>query len=462
MLEPERREPMASELVAPMPPQDLNTEVAVLGSLLLNPAMCDEVRPILRPEDFYSEANGKVYGCILALLDAGIKIDVVTLCEALKKAGDFEFIGGAARILELSHAVPVAAHAAYYARIVREKSQKRSLIRTMGRGLSDCYDDSRSADEIRQWVQDRLDQLSGTTEIEVVEARTATAEAMSLARRAVEGGGPRGLTTGLESFDDSAGGLYPGELVILAARPGVGKSAMGMQFAMQTAIGNRGVLFISLEMSRAELMSRLLCGKAEIDASLVRTGRLNDHEFQKLEEVAPEIAGLPLHICDRPGLTAGDVRSIARRIHRKAPLALLVVDYLQRLMPADARIHRYEQIGRMTGELKQLARELNLPVLCLAQLNRQADGTTDAKPRLSHLRESGNIEADCDMCLLLHREELSRRNDPDVKGKALLIVAKNRNGPTGEFELYFDGPTTSFRSPVQPYQEFAAYSGKGF
>ncbi len=265
-----------------------------------------------------------------------------------------------------------------------------------------------------------------------------------MARESLRSGRRLGLPTGFMGFDYANGGLHAGELVILAARPGGGKTSIALQIAAHSAMKQRDVLFVSLEMSGAELMIRVLCGLATVDSAAIRTGRLTERDLGHLEQAGDQFAGAKLTIDDRASVTAADIRRAARRCKRQGGLSLVVVDYLQRLTAADARAKRYEQVGAMTADLKTLARELNVPVLCLCQLNREVEKGGNGRPKLSNLRESGNIEQDADVVAFVHRPEVFEPSDPDLVGKAELIVEKNRNGPTGTFPLLWDARTTTF------------------
>jgi replicative DNA helicase len=254
----------------------------------------------------------------------------------------------------------------------------------------------------------------------------------------------------LHDHDQELGGLHPGELIVLAARPRMGKTALALQFARQIAEDGRHVLFVSLEMAGSELANRALCGIAGVDGSRVRNGRLSERDLTLLEFAGERLAKAALHLVDAPSVTVGDIRATAKALHRRHRLSLVVVDYLQRVTADDRRLQRYQQLGQISGDLKRLARELGVPVLALAQLSRELESDKKPRPRLSHLRESGDIEADADVVLLLHREEVYRR-DADLRGKALLIVAKNRNGPSEmDFKLRWEAATTTFAAEGDP------------
>ena len=439
--------PVSPEILDRLPPQDLDAEKSVLGSVLLRQDVLDDVAAVITAEDFYVEAHACLYRHFRELHDAGQPIDVVTLKARLRAAGDLEAIGGAAYLGELFDSHPVPSRATYYAGIVREKARLRAVITTAAAMLQAAYDPAGNADDVLAQAQEQLasaeDQGRG---VDAIGAALAVDQALDQAKRSGEW--RRGLPTGLVDFDRQLGGLFPGELVVLAARPRMGKTSLGIQVMAHNAPRGRGVLFVSLEMSATELTTRMLCARAGVDSNSLRTGNLEGGDLTALEQQAAEFRGAAFWIIDRPSLTTADIRREARRLHRRSGLALLIVDYLGRVTPADVRVKRYEQVGQISGDLKRLSRELEIPVLLLAQLNREVEGTADHRPRLSHLRESGETEQDADVVAFLHRPEVYKPDDPDLHGQAELIVEKNRNGPTGKFTLGWDSMSTTFWTPA--------------
>jgi len=435
------------EILDRLPPQDLDAERSVLGSILLKQDVLDEVAGIVTAGDFYAEAHGRLFSHVVTMHEAGQPIDVVTLKDRLTREGDFEAIGGAAYLAEVAQSVPYAANAVHYANIVRDKAKLRSVIHTGSAMVRDAYDPAGNADDVLARAEEALSRAEEHgRQSDAIDAATAVDGAIRQAQQSGEH--RRGLPTGLVDFDRQLGGLFPGELIVLAARPRMGKTSLGIQVMAHNAPRDRGVLFASLEMSATELTTRMLCSRAGVDSNRLRTGSLEGDDLAALEREAAELRGAAFWVVDRPSLTTADMRREARRLHRRSGLALLVVDYLQRVTPADVRVKRYEQVGQITGELKRLAREFNVPVLLLAQLNREVEATADHRPRLSHLRESGDIEQDADVVAFLHRPEVYKPDDADLHGQAALIVEKNRNGPTSRFELSWDETTTTFWTPA--------------
>ena len=454
---------VTSEILDRLPPQNLDAERAVLGSLILDPNFSDDVVLILRPDDFYADAHRKLFAHVVAMHDAGKRIDTTLLVERLKQAGEFEAIGGSAYLAEVVHAVPVAAHAVYYAQIVREKATLRALIHATTEILRDAYDPVPEAKDIVNRAEEKVFSVSDERSADSVSTmHDVLVAAFEQIDRRLEHGGATGIPTGFTELDNLTGGLHDEELAILAARPSMGKTALATNIADYVAVeANVGTLFVSLEMSRLELAQRMLCARGEIDGRKFRTGFLSGEDRDKLVNASAELSKAPLFIDDTPSRNVTEITACARRLKRKANLGLIVIDYLQLIEPENARDPRQEQVAKMTRQLKHAARKLKVPILCLAQLNRQAD---DARPRLSHLRESGAIEQDADVVMFIHREDfgLSREEakEKDVLGKADLMVSKQRNGAIGDVKLLWFPEFTRFKTPsARAYDEFQQYDG---
>jgi replicative DNA helicase len=448
-------------------PQSMEAEKSVLGSILLLPEVFDEVALILRAEDFYSDANRRIYEHLLVMHNAAESIDPMLLVERLRRAEQYEAIGGAAYLAEIAQAVPTAAHAEYYAKIVAEKAVLRSLIHAGTDIVHDAYDPtmetrtalSRAEEKVFGILESRgSGDLSSISDVlheslERIDSRLDNQKAFG------------GLETGFEDYDQLTGGLQNSELIILAARPSMGKTALAMNITEHIAVQLRApVLFVSLEMSALELGDRLLCSVAEVNSHRLRTGTISPEERRKLVKTAGEISEAPLYIDDSPSRTMTEIAANARRLKRRENLSLVVIDYLQLIEPDNARDPRQEQVAKVARRLKGLARELSVPVLCLAQLNRQVEATRDNKPQLSHLRESGAIEQDADVVMFVHREEYYQTNEEDrerVRGQADLLIRKQRNGPTGDVKLAWIHDFTRFRSfSHKTYEEFDQFGGE--
>ena len=434
------------------PPRDLAAEKSVLGSILLLPQVCDEVALPPATRRFLRRANRRLFQQILAMHDASREIDPLLLVAELKQAGIYEAIGGAAFLAEVADSVTTAAHAEYYARIVREKASLRAMIVASTDILKEAYDPTSEARTVLSRAEERVFgvlEKRGGGEVESI--REVLQE--SLARvdaRMKHDHALGGLETGFDDFDDLTGGLHKSELTILAARPSMGKTALAMNMAEHVAAKlSAATLFVSLEMSAIELGDRLLCSAARVNGNRLRNGTINNEERHKLVATAAEISRSPLFIDDSPSRTMTEIAANARRLKRRENLGLVVIDYLQLIEPDNPRDPRQEQVARIARRLKGLARELEVPVLCLAQLNRQVESTRDNKPHLSHLRESGAIEQDADVVMFVHREEYYLNDEEErerMKGEAELLIRKQRNGPTGDVKLTWIHEFTRFEN----------------
>lgn len=446
------------------PPHNLEAERAVIGSILLLPEIFDEVALRVRPSDFYDDANRQIYEQLIGIRDAGQNVDLMILIDRLKKAGAYDAAGGAAYLAEIGRQVPTAAHAAYYAQIVAEKSVLRALIHASTDILHEAYHDASEPRQTLARAEERvfaiLDQRSAG---QVVGISDVLQEALDrIDARMDQQHAFGGLETGFDDFDEMTGGLQKSELVILAARPSMGKTALAMNMAEHATMKmNAPTLFISLEMAALELGDRLLCSVAEVNGHRLRNGTISNEERRKLIEAAAELSRAPLFIDDSPSRTMTEIAANARRIKRRHGLALIVIDYLQLIEPDNSRDPRQEQVSKIARRLKGLAREMDVPVLCLAQLNRQVEASRDNKPQLSHLRESGAIEQDADVVMFVHREEYYQTSEEEkerVRGEADLLIRKQRNGPTGEVKLSWSHEYTRFRNfSHRPHAEFADY-----
>jgi replicative DNA helicase len=431
-------------------PYSMEAEAGVLGSILLLPDVCDDVALITRPDDFYDEAHRTVFQQMLSMHEEGRKIDVTLLVERLKSAGQFEAIGGAAQLARLGRSVPNAAHAAYYATIVREKATYRTLIETAGDILRDAYDEPGPSNEAVNSAEQRIFAILDSRDPSNVRTISDVLhDAMDRLDARMRGEHTAaGVDSGFAKLDELTGGLHNSELVILAARPSMGKTALALNIAEHVAT-QQGlpVLFVSLEMSAVELAERMLCSVARVNSHRLRNGTLSQRDRQKLVETANKLSTASLSIDDSPSRTVTEIAAAARRLRRrqKGRLGLLVIDYLQLIEPDNQKDPRQEQVAKITRRLKGLAREMKIPVLCLAQLNRQAEEGRGHEPRLSHLRESGAIEQDADVVMFVHRDEYFLSGDERSKltdeeraafeGEAKLLLRKQRNGPTGDVPL---------------------------
>jgi replicative DNA helicase len=438
-----------SEVLDRVPPQNLEAEKGVLGSILLNSEVCDDVVHVLGSEDFYSHANQRLFAHLLEMHNQGLRIDITLLVERLKQHDDLEVVGNLAYLREVMESVPTAANAKYYAEIVRDKATLRSLIHASTEILREAYDQSLDARELLRTAEERVFSIleqKGTGDLAAMQ--DILHEALERIDSRLMRGGSGGLATNFKDLDRLTGGLHDSELIILAARPSMGKTALATNIADHVAIGaKKPTLFVSLEMSRLELAERMLCAHGRINGHKLRSGFVSAPDRKKLIEASSQMSQAPLFIDDTPSRSMTEIAATARRLKRREGLALVIIDYLQLIEPDNPKDPRQEQVAKIARRLKGLARELRLPVLCLAQLNRQAEVTRDNRPRLSHLRESGAIEQDADLVMFVHRDEYYQTNDEDrarVAGEAEIMIAKQRNGPTGDVKLVWREEYTRF------------------
>lgn len=450
------------------PPASIEAEQGTLGSILINPEVCDEVALILREDDFYDDANRRLFSHMMGMHDAGKKIDITLLVERLKDAGDFETIGGAAYLARVGRSVANAAHAVYYARIVREKATYRSLITAGTEILADAYDQSGEAKEALARAEQRVFSIldsRGSATVSVMKDILHEAMDRIDARMRKEHLG-NSVETGFADIDALTGGMHANELIVLAARPSMGKTAFAMNIAENVSLMNKApTLFVSLEMSSIELCDRMLCSVAEVNGHRLRNGTISNDDRRRLVEKAAEISDAPLYVDDSPNRTVTEIAAAARRVRRReGGLGLIAIDYLQLIEPDNPKDPRQEQVAKMTRRLKGLAREMEVPILCLAQLNRQAEASRDNRPKLSHLRESGAIEQDADVVMFVHREEYYHRGEDQAQyaGQAEILIAKQRNGPVGDVELVWKKDFTRFEDKAPDrLDEFDNYNSSG-
>lgn len=455
-------------------PLDMTAERAVLGSMLLNPDVVNDLTLILRSDDFFDDAHQKLYATMVEMYDTGRKIDIALLVNALKNRGEFELIGGAAYLAQLGNSVPNAAHAVYYGEIVRSKATVRRLINASTEILRDAYDESVDSKELLSTAEQKIfqiqDERSANQASTVKDVLQHSLQRIDLRMQGQQLSS--GVITHFTDFDRMTGGLHNGELIILAARPSMGKTAFAMNIAEQVAMKeNAPTLFVSLEMNAIELVDRLLCSVAKVNSSRLRGGTITADEQRRLLSHAALLSQSPLYIDDTPSRTVSEVAAVARRITQREkdrpggrPLGLIVIDYLQLLEPDNTKDPRQEQVAKIARRLKLMARELKVPVLCLSQLNRQSEEGKDHRPKLSQLRESGAIEQDADVVMFVHREEYFRRPEEaaEVAGQAQIIIAKQRNGPIGDVELVWERNFTRFLNKAAEFHDDFAGGGPSF
>ena len=462
-----------ASLIGRSPPYDLTAEKAVLGCVLLNSDCLNELTLILRPDDFYDDAHRILYQAMSGLYDSGKRVDIALLVNQLKSTDQYDLIGGAPYLADLAHSIPNAAHSVYYAEIVQSKAVVRRLIEASTKILQNAYDTTIDSKELLASAEQEIFQIQDERSSNQAQSVSAILKE-SLERIDSRMQGEQlasGVMTHFRDFDTMTGGLHNGELVILAARPSMGKTAFAMNIAEQVAMKEQApTLFVSLEMNSIELVDRLLCSIARVNGSRMRVGTITHEEQQRLIKNAADISVAPLYIDDSPSRTVSEIAAVARRISKMEnqktgkKLGLIVIDYLQLIEPDNSKDQRQEQVAKIARKLKMLAREQNVPVLCLSQLNRQAEDSKDHRPRLSHLRESGAIEQDADVVMFIHREEYYHKPDKAVEfaGQAQVIIAKQRNGPIGDVDLVWEKNFTRFLNKAAEYHNDFAPGSNDF
>ncbi len=429
-----------------VPPHNLEAEVSVLGSMLLSKDAIAEVNEVVHPEDFYRGAHRTIFEAVSDLYDRGEPVDPVTLGDELERRGTLESAGGGVAITELIDRVPTAANAVYYARIVAEQALRRRLIEAGTQITRIGYDAEEGAEEAVDSAEALMYQVAQRGRVgEFALMKELLTESYELIEKLHENDSAvTGLATGFYDFDDLTAGLQKQNLVILAARPGMGKSTLVTNLATNVAVDlRRPVALFSLEMSQTELVQRILASEAKVDSERLRTGRLQDADWPKLSQAMGRLAEAPLFIDDTPGLNLMELRSKCRRLKQKHGLDLVILDYLQ-LMQAHRRSEsRVQEVSELSRGLKILAKELDVPVIALSQLSRKPEDRTDRRPQLADLRESGSIEQDADLVAFIYRDDVYDPESPN-KGEAEIIVAKHRNGPLRTVRLTFIGHHSRF------------------
>lgn len=422
-----------------LPPHNIEAERALLGSLLRDNHVIGDVVNICNAENFYTDAHRKIFQAIWELYDKAHPVDLVTLAEALKQNQQLDDVGGYPYLGSLWESAPTAANAEYYARIIRDKALIRFLIHASTEILRDAYDMAQPADQLLEGAERKILDIA---EMGVVGQTLTLHEALKEAYDRIDTRHQRdqhsisGIPTGFVDLDDKTAGLQNSELVILAARPSVGKTAFSLNIVRHVIIEDKmAVFYVSLEQSRIELAERLLCGQSRVDSHRLRKGTLSSEDLQKLLEAGDVLGRAKLFIDDSPGQSMMRIAANARRLKLRNNIRLVVIDYLQLIEPDNRRENRQEQVAAISRRLKGLARELRIPVLALAQLNRNPEDRQGGKPRLSDLRESGSIEMDADTVFLLHRPEMYEPGQHE--GTTEVIIAKQRNGPIGEVTLTY-------------------------
>jgi replicative DNA helicase len=432
-----------------LPPQHIEAEQSVLGGILIENEAINRVTEILDADDFYRDAHRKIFNALINLSERDEPADLITLTNELRKIDQLDSIGGASYLASLIDSVPTAANIEYYAKIVKEKAILRKLIQTSTEIITQSYEDRGDVegflDEAERAIfeiSERRVRPSFYSIREIVKESFTTIERLFKKKELVTG-----VPSGFKELDRMTAGFQPSDLIIIAGRPSMGKTAFCLDVAEYAAIDNKiPVAIFSLEMSKEQLVIRMLCSQAHVEGTRLRTGYLNESDWPKLTIAAGNLSEAPIYIDDTAALSALELRAKARRLKADRGLGMVIVDYLQ-LMKGRARVEsRQQEISEISRSLKALAKELNIPVIAVSQLSRKTEERTGNRPQLSDLRESGAIEQDADLILFIYRDEIyNRSEDNPNRGKAEVIIGKQRNGPIGKIDLAFLDKFTTFK-----------------
>jgi replicative DNA helicase len=442
---------MADSSIEKLPPQNLEAEMAVLGSMLLDENAIGVAVEVLEKNSFYHDTHKEIFGAVIDLYSANKAVDLITLTDELKRRGTIEKIGGVSFLTALVNTVPSAANIAHYVSIVKQKSILRSLINNSTRIIAMGYESEGNIDEVVDEAERLIFEISerkatgGYLHLkEIVKNSIETIDLLYQKKTHITG-----VPTGFIDFDSKTAGLQPSDLIVIAGRPSMGKSALALGMAEYAGVVEKiPTALFSLEMSKEQLVQRMLCSHARVDAQKVRTGYLATSDWPRLTAAAGKLSDAPIFIDDAPSISVMELRAKARRLKAQQNIQLLILDYLQ-LMRGSANMEsRQQEISEISRSLKALARELNIPVVAISQLSRAVESRVDHRPQLSDLRESGAIEQDADVVALILREEYYNPT-PDNQGIAEVIIAKQRNGPVGTFQLTFIKEYTRFENMVR-------------
>jgi replicative DNA helicase len=429
-----------------IPPHSLESEESVLGAVLIDNEAINTAVERVQADDFYRAAHRAIFQAMLSLSDAREPVDVVTLSQKLRTLGKLDEAGGIEYLSRLASAVPSAANIGYYAKVVKEMSLRRRIIHEASDIIEDAFKESGDVEGFLDTTEQRILNVS---DYRISKSFYRVGELVQDSIKLVEQLYDRkepitGAPTGFDRLDTMTAGFQPSDLIIIAARPSMGKTALALSICNHIGI-HRGLVaaFFSLEMSKEQIVLRMLCSEARVDNSKVRTGHLGERDFPKLVDAASRIAEAPIYIDDTAALTISELRAKARRLHRESPLSILMVDYLQLMRSPAYSNSREQEISDISRSLKALAKELKIPVIALSQLNRSVESRTDKRPIMSDLRESGAIEQDADVIMFIYRDEVYNPDSAD-KGVSELIIAKQRNGPTGTARVAFSSHLTRF------------------
>lgn len=431
-----------------LPPQSLEAEQAVLGAIILEGESITKAIEILSSEDFYREAHRKIYTAMLELFNKNEPIDLITVTEHLKDKGELEEVGGLSYLSNLATVIPTSANIRYHAKLVREKALMRAVIRACTEIITKAYEEPEDAEEMLDYAEKLIFEISEKrTNTNFYQMKDVVKETFRMIESMYERKSViTGIPSGFRDLDELTSGFQPGDLIIIGGRPGMGKTAFSLNIAQHVGVQlGEPVAFFSLEMSKEQIAMRLLSSLSMINSSALRKGFISKKDWERLTDSAVRLSEAPIYIDDSSQMSVLEIRAKARRLKlEKGKLSLIIVDYLQLMRSRTAYDRREQEISEISRSLKAMAKELKVPVIALSQLNRSVEKTTDRRPTLANLRESGAIEQDADVIIFLYRDELYNKKNPANKGKAEVIVAKQRNGPTDVVYLTFLSDYTRF------------------
>lgn len=434
-----------------MPPQNVEAEQSVLGSLMIDKNAVIKIADLLAPEDFYKETHAKIFEAMMYLYENHEPIDLLSVSNRLKEIGQIEQVGGNSYLASLANTVPTAANIVHYAKIVEKKAILRRLIDSASQIVGNAYDEKNEVEDVLDDAERKIFSVSQKhVRQDFTSVKPILEEAFDRIDELSKNKGKlRGVPTGFRDLDKLLSGLQESNLIILGARPSMGKSSFVMDIARQAAVfGKVSVGIFSLEMSKGELIDRLICAQAKVDLWKMRTGNLSssgeNDDFSRIGHAIGVLSEAPIFIDDTAGLNVMEIRTMARRLQAEHGLGLIIIDYLQLIEGRSGVENRVQVVSEISRALKGLARELRIPIIALSQLSRGVESRDDQKPKLSDLRESGSIEQDADVVMFIYREDRAKKN-AEKTGIANIIVAKHRNGPIGEIDLYFREAYTSFQ-----------------
>jgi replicative DNA helicase len=448
-----------------LPPQNVEAEQSILGAILIDNEALPKALEVIDPDDFYKQSHRKIFQAMIELFEKSEPIDLITLTDNMKRQDELDAVGGVAYLSSLVNMVPTAANIKYHSKIVREKGLLRNLLRSATEIASRVYEDNLEAEELVDYaersifdISDKRIKASFVTLKEVIKGSFEMIEHLYDKKETVTG-----VPSGFKDLDNLTTGFQKGDLIVVGGRPSMGKTAFALNVAQHVGLESREpVAIFSLEMAKEQLAFRMLCSEAMVNSSSIRKGFIQKEDWHKLTAGASRLTGAPIFIDDSSGITVLELRAKARRLKREHGLSLVIVDYLQLMRSRGSFERREQEISDISRSLKALAKELSVPVIAVSQLNRSVEQRRPPTPILADLRESGAIEQDADVILFLYRDEVYNKDNPANKGEAEIIIAKQRNGPTGIVKLAFNSSCTRFLSRVDREYSVASEEEEAF